>query len=70
MIVDKKTQEVLYWSSRVLILIVALSGAAAAFGFMPPMGAQIAGAVAALAGIGARWCEQQLPPKKNMSPGE
>lgn len=60
----EKQQAGFYWSSRVLILLAAISGALAGFGFMPPIGIQVAGATAALAGIAARWCEQHLPPNK------
>jgi len=59
-----KQQRAFWWSSRIFALLALLSGAIAAFGFMPPLGSQISGAAAALAGIVSRWCEQHLPPKE------
>ena len=58
----EKQESRLWWASRILVLVTAVAGTVAAFGFMPPLGSQVAGAVAALAGVGSRWCEQHLAP--------
>lgn len=63
-------QKAFYWAGRVLILLTTIAGAVAAFGFMPPTGAQVAGAVAAITGIMARWCEQHVPAKEKVEPKE
>lgn len=59
-----KQKQIFLWTSRVLALLALLVGAVAGFGFLPGSIVQYAAAIAALLGIGSRWCEQQLPAQK------
>lgn len=54
-------KKLFWWTSRICVLLAGLAGVASVWGFMPPVGIQVSGAVAAVAGVFGRWCTNHLP---------
>lgn len=55
------------WASSILILLAGLAGVLAAADYIPAGVRQFAALGVALLGVASRWCEQQLPPRKEIA---
>ena len=68
MTLTDKQKRRLQWASAILALLSLVAGAVAAADVLPVAGIRWAALVAAILGIGSRWCEQQLPASGDKPP--